>query len=345
MERANDGIIIIQDGLIKYANSRSGMIWDSTVEEIVGKSFTDYVYPGEISRIVERYRRRMANEYVEPIYETVLRRKNGDKIFVELNAGLITFQGKPADLVIVRDITERKQAEEALRKSEQSYRLLAENVTDVIWTMDMNMKFVYISPSNVRMTGFSIEEMMTMTLEEVLTPSSLEIAKLTLAEELENEKIFEKDMYRSRTIELEENCKDGHAIWVEVKTTFLRDEKGQPIGIQGVSRDITERKRVEEALRASNQIIEGIINAIPVRVFWKDRDLVYLGCNAIFARDAGFADPKDVVGKDDYQMGWRDQAELYRGGDRQVIESGRPKLLIEEPQTTPEGNTIVLLTS
>ena len=96
---------------------------------------------------------------------------------------------------------------------------------------------------------------------------------------------------------------------------------------------------------AARQIIEGLLNAMPVRVFWKDRNLVYLGCNAAFARDAGFADPKDVIGKDDYQMAWRDQAELYRADDRQVIESGCSKLLIEEPQTTPEGNTITLLTS
>jgi PAS domain S-box-containing protein len=106
-----------------------------------------------------------------------------------------------------------------------------------------------------------------------------------------------------------------------------------------------ERKRAEEALRASQQVIEGIINAIPVRVFWKDKNLVYLGCNAVFARDAGFADPKDIIGKDDYQMGWRDQADLYCGDDRQVIESGCPKLFIEEPQTTPEGNSITLLSS
>jgi len=115
--------------------------------------------------------------------------------------------------------------------------------------------------------------------------------------------------------------------------------------VSTVARDITERKRAEEALRASQQIIEEIINAIPVRVFWKDKNLVYLGCNAVFARDAGFADPKDIIGKDDYQMGWRDQAEKYRGDDRQVIESGCPKLFIEEPQTTPEGNTITLLSS
>ena len=107
----------------------------------------------------------------------------------------------------------------------------------------------------------------------------------------------------------------------------------------------TERRGAEETLRASRKMIEEIINAIPVRVFWKDRNLVYLGCNSIFARDAGFTDPKDVIGKDDYQMGWREQAELYRADDRQVIESGCSKFLIEEPQTTSEGNTITLLTS
>jgi PAS domain S-box-containing protein len=106
-----------------------------------------------------------------------------------------------------------------------------------------------------------------------------------------------------------------------------------------------ERKRAEEASRASQQIIEGILNVMPVRIFWKDKNLVYSGCNATFARDAGFADPKDIIGKDDYQMGWRDQAELYRGSDRQVIESGCSKLLIEEPQTTPEGSTLALLSS
>ena len=109
--------------------------------------------------------------------------------------------------------------------------------------------------------------------------------------------------------------------------------------------DITERKQAEEALRSSKQIIEGIINAIPVSVFWKDRNLVYLGCNTIFAQDAGFADPNEIIGKDDYQMKWRDHAELYRNDDRQVIDSGQPKLLIEEPLTTPDGSSISLLTN
>ncbi|HSD59130.1 MAG TPA: PAS domain-containing protein, partial [Methanotrichaceae archaeon] len=138
------------------------------------------------------------------------------------------------------------------------------------------------------------------------------------------EVIFEKQVITSKGI-----------IQFQVKIKQMLDVSEKFSGKVVILNDITVCKRAEETLRASHQIIEGIINAIPVRVFWKDRDLVYLGCNAIFARDAGFVDPKDIVGKDDYQMGWRDQAELYRADDRQVIESGRPKLLIEEPQTTP----------
>ncbi len=139
--------------------------------------------------------------------------------------------------------------------------------------------------------------------------------------------------------------KDGSLYPEEMTITPLHDASGAIARYIAIKQDITERKRAEEALRASQQIIEGIINAIPVRVFWKDKNLVYLGCNAVFARDAGFANPKDIIGKDDFQMGWRDQADKYRGDDRQVIQSGCSKLLIEESQTTPDGNTITLLSS
>jgi PAS domain S-box-containing protein len=115
--------------------------------------------------------------------------------------------------------------------------------------------------------------------------------------------------------------------------------------IQELEKTKSKLKSSEADLLESKQVIKGILNTIPARVFWKDQNLVYLGCNKLFAQDAGFADPKDIVGKDDYQMGWRDQAEFYREDDQEVIDSGDSKFLIEEPQTTPEGDTITLLTS
>lgn len=84
---------------------------------------------------------------------------------------------------------------------------------------------------------------------------------------------------------------------------------------------------------------------IPVRVFWKDRELRYLGCNTLFAKDAGFSAPEDLIGKDDFQMAWREHAGLYRADDFKIMSSGQPKLNYEEPQSAADGRTIWLRTS
>jgi PAS domain S-box-containing protein len=148
----------------------------------------------------------------------------------------------------------RKRAEEALRESEERYRLLAENMRDAIWTMDIkNLRFTYMSPSITSLTGYSVEEVMSPPLEELLTPASYGLAMKTIAEELTIERREQKDPYRSRTLEFALNCKDGSTVWVEAKMNFLRDSAGRPVGILGVSRDITERKRAEEALRESEE--------------------------------------------------------------------------------------------
>ena len=98
-------------------------------------------------------------------------------------------------------------------------------------------------------------------------------------------------------------------------------------------------------LEATSNLLQKIIESLPVRVFWKDRDLRYLGCNPLFALDAGFANAQDLVGKTDFDMPWKDQAELYRADDRAVMESAEAKLGYEEPQTTPDGTIIWLSTS
>ena len=109
--------------------------------------------------------------------------------------------------------------------------------------------------------------------------------------------------------------------------------------------DVTERVRMHDDLVASRRVLQSIIDTLPVRVFWKDRNLFYLGCNTAFARDAGKQTPAEVVGRDDSQLAWCEQAELYRADDRAVMASGQAKLGYEEPQTTPTGEKIWLRTS
>jgi two-component system sensor histidine kinase/response regulator len=98
-------------------------------------------------------------------------------------------------------------------------------------------------------------------------------------------------------------------------------------------------------LAESSQLLQTVIDTTPIRVFWKDLKLQYLGCNPLFARDAGKQDPAELIGKNDSQMAWAEHADLYQNDDQKVIESGLPRLGYEEPQTTPEGALIWLRTS
>jgi len=106
-----------------------------------------------------------------------------------------------------------------------------------------------------------------------------------------------------------------------------------------------ECKNDEQENKDSRALLQRIIDLLPIRIFWKDKDLRYLGCNAIFAKDAGKDRPEDLIGKDDFQMGWKDQAEIYRADDQEVMKSGKAKLNFDEPQTTPKGDKIWLRTS
>lgn len=128
VERANDGIVIVQDGIVKYINPRLAEMWNSSVEEIIGTPFIDHLSPDERPTLVERYKQRMAGEDVPPVYEAVLRRKDGSIVYSELNAGVIVYQGKPADLVMVRDITERKKADDKIKASLEEKNVMLKEI-------------------------------------------------------------------------------------------------------------------------------------------------------------------------------------------------------------------------
>jgi len=106
-----------------------------------------------------------------------------------------------------------------------------------------------------------------------------------------------------------------------------------------------QRAQAEEALRESQQMLQSVMDTIPARVFWKDLDLNYLGCNRPFALDAGLQSPEELIGRNDFEMCWGEQADLYRSDDRLVMETGIAKLGYEEPQTMPDGGRIWLRTS
>ncbi len=125
VERANDGILVIQDYVVRFCNSRAAEMWGGVPEELVGRQFMDLIDPDEIPRILEIHRSRLAGRATPQIYDTILHRKDGIVLNLGINAGMITYKGAPATLVFVRDITERKKGEEDLLTAHRKLNLLS----------------------------------------------------------------------------------------------------------------------------------------------------------------------------------------------------------------------------
>jgi PAS domain S-box-containing protein len=221
--------------------------------------------------------------------EYEIKKKDGTTMFALLNINYDLENGIPVKAkTIAHDITDRKLMEQALQESERKYRLLSDNVRDVIWTRDMNLRLTYTSPSIVEQQGYTVEESMARTPEETWPPDSLKLVGKVLTEELEIEKKEKKDLSRSRTLEVRINCKDGSTIWTEAKMSFLRDQNGHPTGIIGVTRDISDRKQAEEALRESEEKYRAVLEANPNPVIVYDIEGKVIYFNPAFTRVFGW---------------------------------------------------------
>jgi PAS domain S-box-containing protein len=145
-------------------------------------------------------------------------------------------------VVLLIDVTERKQAEEVLQASEAKYRLITENANDVIWTMSLDGKFTYVSPSVIQLRGFTPEEAMGQSIEQLVSPISLPVIKQNLENAVNTMQL--EELVKGRYFEIEQPRKDGTTVWTEANVRVICDD-GKPTGFLGVSRNITDRKRAE----------------------------------------------------------------------------------------------------
>ncbi|MDP3859485.1 MAG: PAS domain S-box protein [Stagnimonas sp.] len=266
-----------------------------------------------------------------------LRRKDGSLLDAECISDAYEVEGQRVYQCNILDLTDRRRLVRRTRDDEARFRALIENAADAVVVARLDGTISYVSPAIEALAGYQPTELIGRRYFELLHPDDVPVAA-DLVTQLAN---HPGTALRS---ELRYRNRDGAYRTIAGTSRYLPDTPGIH-GIVANIHDVTANRQAEAALRSSQQLVEGILNAIPVRVFWKDRNLHYLGCNAPFARDAGFVEARELVGKDDYQMVWREQAEGYRQDDRGVIDSGRAKILIEEPQTTADGHTATVLTS
>ncbi len=193
---------------------------------------------------------------------------------IEKNLAHVRLQNelKEKNAQLEREIAERKLVEERLRESEERYRLLADNATDVIWTMDMNFRFTYISPSVELHRGYTPEEAMALSLEQTIPPDSLAKVTKVFGKALQDAKNMTPEALRpaTPTVEIENYCKDGSIIKVESNFSFLLDAEGKPVGIIGASRDISRREEVQDAFLKSEKRYQLLMENAPLGILMMD---------------------------------------------------------------------------
>src|SRR4030042_6394519 len=254
-ENSSDGLLVLDgDGTVRYEGLSMERVLGFKAGEQIGNKAFQLVHPDDVPTVDKLLAELCRNSGISRQIELRNMHKGGSwRVLEVVGTNLLDNPAVKGIVINFRDVTERKRAEEALHESERRYRLLAENVRDTIWTADLNLRLTYISPSHTHMTGYSVEEALAQTLQEMMTPASVEIATKVIAEELAIEESGPGDLFRSRIIEVELNCKDGSTIPVEMKAAFLRGFVGHTVGVLGITRDIRKRRKAEEALRESEE--------------------------------------------------------------------------------------------
>jgi PAS domain S-box-containing protein len=282
------GICIVQDQVAVHVNDRFCEITGLTPEEIIGKDPWEPVHAEDRGKIGKGAAAGAGSIGPAAPYELRFLRKNGETKWLEALDVVIHRHGKDALLVNVADITERKLSEEmllstlaqlktrdeatteellkttgrlndeilqririedALDESERRYRTLVETAKDIIWTVDLNLRFAYVSPAITRMLGYTPEKAMAMDPLDIVTHGSRERMRRAFSQELLVADEETGELFSSRSEEIEYQHKDGTVLWMEVTLTWLRGPDNSPLGLLGISRDITHRKEAEDNLQ------------------------------------------------------------------------------------------------
>lgn len=257
-ENAND-LIYIHDlrGNYLSVNKASERVFGYTREEALQMNLQQVTAPEHLNRARRMLADKIAGKH-QTAYEVDCITKDERRLTLEVNSSLIYEDGVPVAVQgIARDVTERRLAEETIREREEQYRDLFENANDLIYTHDLQGNFTSLNRAGEIITGYSREEALKMNIAEVVAPEYLEEARKMIADKIVGEV--------PTTYELEIIAKQKHRVSLELSTRIIY-KNGKPIGVQGIGRDITERKRSEKALKISEQryrsLGEGIMDQV-----------------------------------------------------------------------------------
>ncbi|MFP4555833.1 MAG: PAS domain S-box protein [Bacteroidales bacterium] len=344
-DNANDAIFLMDPNKIRDCNKITIKLFGYQKEEIIGASPAQlspkYQPDGLLSDGKSRDYLQRAAKGEAMFFEWVHQKADGTLFNSEISLNRLQIDGEVIIQAVVKDITERKHYEESLRISEQRLRMVIDATNDAIWDWDLTTNKAFFSDRYYTMLGYEPGEFEASyeSWRELLHPNDLKFTEIVVKKYLEEKETDYNLEFRMRT-------KEGEWRWIQARGKIVeRDRDNKPLRLVGTHTDITDRKLVEEELKESYNFVQSVLDTIPVRVFWKDNNLKYLGCNKVFANDAGFKNPQDVVGLTDLDLPWSKEADQYRSDDLAIMKSKFPKLNFEEPQTALNGDKLWLRTS
>ncbi len=289
VENANDLIqSVAPDGRFYYVNRTWRQVLGYSQEEVANLTLWDILHPDSVPHCKEVLQKVLTGQIVSNV-EAVFVAKDGRLIPVQGNANCRFEEGKPvATRGIFRDITERKQAEEALRESEERYRTLAEAAQDFIFVIGSDGCLRYVNESGARTLGRRLEVIVGKHLEELFPPDIAQRHKSNL------QAVFKSG--KPTSFEQTTQFPDGK-LWLNTQLIPIRNKTGQVGAVLGISRDLTERRRAEEALREAQERFSGLYNSSKDAIGWAALDGTILDVNEAFTTLTGYSREELLTGK------------------------------------------------
>jgi len=318
VENAGEGIVVVQDGRLQFFNPYVEATFGHTQEELKSRPFIEFVHPDDRDWVMDIHIRRFKGEEVPNVYEVRIVDEHGNTSWAENSGLLIEWCGRPATLNFLRDITDRKRAEEALRDREEMISALVETSRDWIWSIDANGIHTYSNPAVEEILGYSPDELIGKRSLDLMHEDDRRMVEARLPNWVAEKRGWANLIVRWRH-------KNGGYSYLESSAVPIFDSEGGLVGFRGVDRDITERKLTEEALKTSEQRLELAHDAGGMGMF--DWDIVHdrAVCNEHYFRLFGLEPQEHMLSEEDWlTMVHPDDRERAQREVRQALEEKVP---------------------
>ena len=331
VEKSLVGVYVIQDGRFAYLNPRLAEIYGHTPEEMIGSlTVRDTVFAEDWPQVEEQIRRRISGEVTTVHYGFRIRRKDGSLAHVEVLGSRSEYQGKPAVVGTLMDVTDRKQAEEALRFTQ----FAVDHTADAAFWIKPDGRFFYVNDAACRALGYSREELLSLGVADI-DPHFLERVWPD----------FWTNLKQSGTMTFEalHKARGGRTFPVEIRANFVEFE-GNEYDC-AFARDITERKRAEAALAEASGLLETLLANSPDCIYFKDRESRFIRYSKAFAKLFHLADSESLRGKTDFDFFSEKHARPAYEDEQEIIRTGQPLIGKLEKETHPDSHVTWALTT